>query len=220
LPIWSTLTWGVLFLSFLTISSSHTLSPIHRAIHDGTNQQATPMLRCKSSLLLVHYYHNAFSNCIFCTVKPPCISTGLLHKWPIWLYESQDDEYINQNDKLNDPPTLGSKFRRNSGGNSCSGPFSRNLGPGFAGIIFLGFAFLRCSKWHILKGAVLHDPPPPLQTVPRPIGEGLSIVFLAFATLGVDAINKVELDPLQFEPNTPVFLVSSLNFAGTLSNFR
>jgi hypothetical protein len=35
---------------------------------------------------------------------------------------------------------LGSKFRKNSGRNSGSGPFSGIFGPGVAGIIFLGIA--------------------------------------------------------------------------------
>ena len=38
---------------------------------------------------------------------------------------------------------LGSKFRKNSGRNSGSGPFSGIFGPGVAGIIFLGIAFFR-----------------------------------------------------------------------------
>jgi hypothetical protein len=36
---------------------------------------------------------------------------------------------------------LGSKFRKNSGQNSGSGPFSGIFGPGVAGIIFLDIAF-------------------------------------------------------------------------------
>jgi hypothetical protein len=38
---------------------------------------------------------------------------------------------------------LGSKFRKNSGRNSGSGPFSGIFGSGVAGIIFLGIAFFR-----------------------------------------------------------------------------
>jgi hypothetical protein len=38
---------------------------------------------------------------------------------------------------------LGSKFRKNSGQNSGSGPFSGIFGSGVAGIIFLDFAFFR-----------------------------------------------------------------------------
>jgi hypothetical protein len=38
---------------------------------------------------------------------------------------------------------LGSEFRRNSGRNSGSGPFSGIFGPGVAGIIFLDFAFFQ-----------------------------------------------------------------------------
>jgi hypothetical protein len=38
---------------------------------------------------------------------------------------------------------LGSKFRKNSGQNSGSGPFSGIFGSGIAGIIFLGIAFFR-----------------------------------------------------------------------------
>jgi hypothetical protein len=40
-------------------------------------------------------------------------------------------------------PYLGSKFWKNSGQNSGSGPFSGIFGPGVAGIIFLGIAFFR-----------------------------------------------------------------------------
>ena len=36
---------------------------------------------------------------------------------------------------------LGSKFRRNSGRNSGSGPFSGIFGPGVAGIIFFRYRF-------------------------------------------------------------------------------
>jgi hypothetical protein len=39
--------------------------------------------------------------------------------------------------------STGSKFRKNSGRNSGSGPSSGIFGPGVAGIIFLGIAFFR-----------------------------------------------------------------------------
>jgi hypothetical protein len=39
--------------------------------------------------------------------------------------------------------SLGLKLQKNSGQNSGSGPFSGIFGPGVAGIIFLGIAFVR-----------------------------------------------------------------------------
>jgi hypothetical protein len=78
--------------------------------------------------------------------------------------------------RIKDRCYLGSKLQRNSGRNFGFGRNFRNFGPGVTEILFVRFSLLRCSsKCVIFKG--LFYTTPPLRTVSRPIGEGLSIVF-------------------------------------------
>ena len=86
---------------------------------------------------------------------------------------------------------LGSKLRRNSGRNFGFGRNFGNFGPGVTEILFVRFSFFRCSlKCVIFKGLFYTTPhcEPCLG-----LSERAYQSFLGFGTLGVDVINKVEL---------------------------